>query len=37
MVATNDDLLVELKKIRKLIKGTYGNQDVANQELSKEE
>ena len=36
MVATNDDLLIELKKIRKLLKAQYNDEQVANDALNKE-
>jgi len=35
MVATNDDLLKELKAIKKLIKGTYGDSLQADDVLNK--
>jgi len=37
MVATNDDLLNELKKIRKLLKGSYSDETTAQNELNKQD
>ena len=35
MVATNDDILAELKKIKRLLKGQYSNNDVAEEQINK--
>jgi hypothetical protein len=34
MVATNDDLLTELKKIKKLLKGLYAKEEDADTAIS---
>lgn len=35
MVATNDDIVAELKQIKRLLKGTYGNKLDADEALNK--
>ena len=37
MVATNDDLLTELKKIKKLLRGMYADKNIADLELNKDD
>lgn len=35
MVATNDDIVAELKKIKKLLKGMYNNDTGADEVINK--
>jgi hypothetical protein len=37
MVATNDDIVAELKKIKKLLKGQYHYSDEADEQINKPE
>ena len=36
-MVTDEDILAELKKIKKLLKGMYSSKETANGELSKED